>query len=70
MIGTTWVIDALRQEGFEVSPTYVEWLLRERVIAAPQKGPGGVRIWQPQDVERLKSELIRRGRGPPARKGT
>jgi len=62
--GTTAVIDRLRSQGYEVSTGYVQWLLRDRIIASPIKGPGGVLLWRPADAARLQAELIRRGRGP------
>lgn len=62
--GTTAVIDRLRSQGYDVSVGYVQWLLRDRIIATPMKGPGGVLLWRPGDVRRLQDELARRGRGP------
>jgi len=62
--GTTAVIDRLRSQGYEVSTGYVQWLLRDRIIATPMKGPGGVLLWRSGDVARLQSELARRGRAP------
>ena len=64
MIGTSALVDRLRDEGFEVYPGYVHSLVRERAIAPPPKGPGCAFIWQPADVDRLRYELARRGRGP------
>jgi len=64
MRGTADVVDALRAEGFEVTRTYVAWVLRDRHIPTPQKGPGGALIWEEADVLRLRSFLHRRGRGP------
>ncbi len=64
MLGTVNVVDILRARGFEVSNAYVSYLLRERVIASPEKGVGGCLIWTDADVGRLRGELIRRGRGP------
>ena len=62
--GTTSVVDGLRSQGYDVTVGYVQWLLRDRIIAAPMKGPGGVLLWRPGDVARLQAELVRRGRGP------
>ncbi len=67
MEGTTAVVDRLRAEGFRVNVGYVQWVLRDRHIAMPDKGPGGALIWTEADVLRLRSELIRRGRGPEPR---
>jgi hypothetical protein len=64
MLGTSNVVDLLRGEGCEVSNAYVAYLLRERIIPTPQKGPGGVLIWLPGNVLALRDELRRRGRTP------
>jgi len=64
MIGTSELVASLRSEGFEVSHSYLAYLLRERVVAAPPKGPGGVLLWEEADVGRVRSELLRRNRGP------
>ena len=64
MQGTSEVLDRLRAEGFEVSVGYLQYLLRERVIPTPAARIGGVFVWSPADEERLRGELIRRGRGP------
>ena len=65
MKGTREIIDGLLAEGFTTSDGHVRYLLRERVLPMPdQRGPAGVLIWSPADVDRLKSILRRRGRGP------
>jgi len=64
MDGTTSVVDKLRLEGFSVNAGYVQYLLRDRILHCPAKGPGGVLVWHESDVARLRSELRRRGRGP------
>lgn len=64
MSGTTNVVDRLRDEGFRVSCGYVQWVLRDRHIAMPAKGPGGCLLWDDADVLRLRGFLYRRGRGP------
>ena len=64
--GTTSVVDRLRAAGYQVSASYVQWLLRDRIIPVPPKGPGGVLLWPPQSVGRLRAELVKRGRGPEA----
>jgi len=66
MLGTTQVLDKLREEGYEVSHSYIAYLLRERVIRVPEKGPGGVLLWSDADVARLEAELAHRKRGPEA----
>lgn len=64
MPGTSDLVDVLRAEGYEVSNAYVAYLLRERIIPAPQKGPGGALWWLPGNVLALRDELRRRGRAP------
>jgi hypothetical protein len=64
MRGTAQVVDELRAEGFMVTRTYVSWVLRDRHVPTPPKGPGGALIWADADVVRLRSFLIRRNRGP------
>lgn len=64
MRGTADVVDGLRAEGFAVTRTYVAWVLRDRHIATPVKGPGGLLLWTEDDVLRLRSFLYRRNRGP------
>ena len=64
MRGTADVVDGLRAEGFAVTRSYVAWVLRDRHIPTPEKGPGGALIWSEADVLRLRGFLNRRGRGP------
>ena len=64
MRGTVDVIDGLRAEGFAVTRTYLGFLVRDRWLPAPESGPGGAFIWTDADVQRLRSLLHRRGRGP------
>lgn len=66
MDGTTAVVDRLRDQGFDVCHGYVQYLIRDRIVPSPPKGPGGVLLWEPSDVQRLRSELLRRRRGPAA----
>lgn len=61
---TVQVVMELQEVGYRISNGLVAWLLRERIIAAPDKGPGGAFLWTLPDIERLESELLRRGRGP------
>jgi len=60
---TTEVLDGLRRVGYRVSDTYLRWLLRERWLPQPGKF-GESYAWTDADVERLRSLLLRRGRGP------
>ena len=64
MKGSTEVIDELRKEGYLVNCSYVQFLLRDRQIPTPPKGPGGCLVWSEPDVQRLRGVLLRRGRGP------
>ena len=64
MLGTSELLDRLREEGYETSHSYVAYLLRERIIPSPPKGPGGALVWGPTDIARLRAELARRRRGP------
>ena len=64
MKGTQDVLDALRAEGFRVSSAYLAWLLRDRWLESPEKAPGGAFVWTDADVQRLRSLLVRRRRGP------
>lgn len=60
---TREVIDRLRNEGYAVSPGYVQYLLRERILRPPSERFGGAYVWQEPDIERLRSVLRRRRRG-------
>jgi len=64
MLGTTDVLDQLREDGFRVSAGYLRFLFRERILAPPLQRVGGVFAWDETDAERLRSLLLRRGRGP------
>lgn len=64
MQGTTKVVKMLVGEGFEVSPNYVAFLIRENIIPAPEKGVADFFVWSNADIARLRSALMRRGRGP------
>lgn len=64
LFGTSEINDTLSAQGFDVYPGYIQSLIRERVLPAPEKGPGGAFFWHDADVDRLKSILRRRGRGP------
>lgn len=64
--GTSSLVDRLRSEGYRVSSSYVQWLLRDRIICSPAKGPGGVLLWSPANVAALRRELAARSRGPEA----
>ena len=60
---TSEVIKSLSEEGFEVTPGYLDFLFRERYLPKPSKS-GPCLDWEPVDVDRLRSVLRRRGRGP------
>ena len=61
---TVDVVNVLRGEGYAVSPGYVAWVLREMHIPAPDDRVGMAYDWTDADVQRLRSFLMRRGRGP------
>lgn len=61
------VIGRLGREGYRgVRPSYVNYLLREGYVHMPEKGSDGRLLWAEADVDRLRNELKRRGRGPAA----
>ena len=64
MKGTRQFVDELVAQGFRISRTYLGWLLRDRHIAEPPRGPGGCFLWSKADEDRLRSFLLRQGRGP------
>ncbi len=64
MTGTSDLLERLRDEGYEVSHTYIAYLIRERTVPVPPKGPGGAFLWSPVEIAALRRELTRRGCGP------
>ena len=56
----------LRAQGFEVSPSYVDFLTREGHLPEPAKF-NGVRVWDRDHIEFLESALRRRGRWHPTK---
>jgi len=64
VVGTTAMLDGFREQGYRISSNYLAYLLRERVVPSPAKGPGGAFFWMPADVDVLAAELLRRSRGP------
>jgi hypothetical protein len=65
MLSTKQMLDQLTEEGFRVTESYLSFLVRERHVAAPAKVLHSL-VWQPEDVNRVKGELRRRGRAPSA----
>jgi hypothetical protein len=63
-MSTVGAVNLLRSEGFLVSPGYVAWALRERHVPPPEHRVGLAYVWEEADVQRLRSFLIRRNRGP------
>ena len=63
-MSTVGAVNLLRSEGFSVSPGYVAWVLRERHVPPPENRVGMAYVWQEADIQRLRSFLIRRNRGP------
>lgn len=64
MQGTADVVRQLRREGFELSFGYLQYLVREGLFGPPQERVGVVFVWSEPDIQRLRSVLVRRGRGP------
>lgn len=64
MKGTAQVVDELRNVGYRVTLGYVFFLIREKHVAAPDQRVGDAYLWEQEDIDRLASQLRRRGRGP------
>jgi hypothetical protein len=64
MQGTKEVVDALTAQGYLITRTYLAWIIRDRHVPEPQRGPGSCFLWSEGDVDRLKSFLKRMNRGP------
>lgn len=63
VISTGQVISKLRTDGFEITPAYLGFLLQSRHVPEPERILGRF-LWRAPDVDRLRSVLIRRNRGP------
>lgn len=61
------VVSAMRAEGFDLTPGYLDFLIRERHLHRPGCDAAGY-VWTDPDVQRLKSILCRRNRGPNERR--
>ena len=64
MQSTGRVVDCLTAEGYRITRTYLQWVLRDRHIPMPVKSAAGTLEWSPADVDRLRSFLCRHARGP------
>jgi hypothetical protein len=64
MLSTRDVVESLRREGFDLSIGYLQFLWRERHLLRPDARFGDAFAWTDADVDRLRSVLRRRGRGP------
>ena len=53
----------LRAEGFDLTPGYLDFLIREQHFLPPLQVTAGY-AWELPDLERLRSVLRRRNRGP------
>ena len=62
-VRTGEMIEVLRTEGFNITPAYLDFLLRERHFLPPVKTAAGYE-WGAPDLARLRSVLRRRNRGP------
>lgn len=67
-ISTSDVVTRLNGQGFDVSPGYISYVLREGILHPPERCLGRLH-WAEADIDRLRSLLKRRGRGPDG-KGT
>ena len=70
MLGTSEMLDKLREEGYRVSMGYLQYLLRERFVEPPTQKIGGNFVWTEQHVEDVRTILERKGRGPSDTGGT
>ena len=57
------LVSALRSEGFAVTPAYLDFLIRERHLDRPNRDAVGY-VWSDPDIQRVRSLLFRRNRGP------
>ena len=63
MLRTRDVLGRLRRAGYRVSPGYLQYLLREGIVAPPETTFGRALVWEEPDIDRLRWALERRGRG-------
>ena len=63
VLSTGQVISTLRADGFEITPAYLGFLLQSRHVLEPERILGRF-LWRPADIDRLRSVLVRRNRGP------
>jgi len=61
---TSDVIRRLRSEGYDITPGYLDFLFRERHLPRPPPKDGPHLRWAKADMDRLRSVLKHRGRGP------
>jgi len=64
-MSTGRLLEILRSEGFNCTPTYLNYLVRDRIVPEPERF-GLSFVWGEGDVDRLKRVLRARGRGPSA----
>ena len=64
MRGTTQVLHELADAGYQINSSYLAYLLRDRLLPAPERGPANIMVWSDADVKRLQNLLRRRGRAP------
>ena len=57
------VVSALQAEGFDLTPGYLGFLIRERHVFQPARDKAGY-LWEVADLDRLRGALRRRGRKP------
>lgn len=61
MIGTTEMINRLREKGYKITPGYLESLIREGKLSSPAKFAGR-RVWDEKTIQELEIVLVERMR--------
>ena len=68
MLDTKNLVLRLKAEGFRVTRAYIGWAIRDSHIPPPELKIGTAFVWEAGDIDRLRSFLIRQGRGPEGRR--
>jgi hypothetical protein len=58
------VVGLLSAQGYRLSSGYLGYLVRENRLLRPETKAGTIFLWLPADIERLRSVLHERDRGP------
>lgn len=64
MFGTGDLLARIKEEGFNCNSSFLTYLLRNRIVSAPETRVGGAFVWMSVDVGKLRTVLTQRGRGP------